>query len=53
MLLLATASLKGYGLHKIFLLAKAAGYDGIDLMIDFDEYDTCDAQYIKNLMELS
>ncbi len=53
MLLLATTSLKGYGLHKIFLLAKAAGYDGIDLMIDFDEYDTCNAGYIASLVELS
>lgn len=53
MLLLSTSSLSGYGLHKIFLLAKQAGYDGIDLSIDFDEYDSCDAAYIDTLVQLS
>lgn len=50
MLLLSTSSLSGYGLHKIFLLAKQAEYDGIDLSVDFDMYDTCDAAYIDMLV---
>jgi sugar phosphate isomerase/epimerase len=53
MLLLSTASLSGYGLHKIFLLAKEAGYDGIDLAIDFENFDTCNAKYIDTLVQLS
>ncbi len=52
MLLLSTSSLTGYGLHKIFLLAKQAEYDGIDLSVDFDMYDTCDVGYIDNLITL-
>ncbi len=50
MLLLSTSSLAGYGLHKIFSLAKQSGYDGIDLSVDFDMYDTCDAGYIDSLI---
>jgi len=50
LLLLSTSSLTGYGLHKIFLLAKQAAYDGIDLSVDFDMYDTCDAGYIDSIM---
>lgn len=53
MLLLSTASLSGYGLHKIFILAKEAEYDGIDLSIDFDQYDTCDTSYIDSLVRIS
>lgn len=52
MLLLSTSSLAGYGLHKIFLLAKQAEYDGIDLSVDFNLYDTCDAGYIDSLIRL-
>jgi len=52
MLLLSTSSLVGYGLHKIFLLAKQASYDGIDLSVDFNLYDTCDAGYIDSLIRL-
>ena len=52
MLLLSTSSLAGYGLHKIFTLAKRANYDGIDLSVDFDMYDTCDAHYIHTLIQL-
>jgi sugar phosphate isomerase/epimerase len=53
MLLLSTASLQGYGLHKIFLLAKEAGYEGIDLSIDFEEYDTTNASYIDSLIQMT
>ncbi len=51
MLLLSTQSLAGYGLHKIFLLAKNAEYDGLDLSIDFENYDTIDATYIDSLIQ--
>lgn len=53
MLLLSTQSLSGYGLHKILLLAKQAAYDGIDLSVDFDNYDTTDASYLDMLMTLT
>ncbi len=51
MFLLSTSSLAGYGLHRIFALAKQGGYDGIDLTVDFDAYDTYDANYIKTLIQ--
>lgn len=51
MFLLSTSSLAGYGLHHIFSLAKLGGYDGIDLSVDFDAYDTYDAIYIDTLIE--
>ena len=49
MLLLSTSSLAGYWLHRIFDFAKKANYDWVDLCIDFDMYDTCDASYIDSL----
>ncbi|MDA1060296.1 MAG: TIM barrel protein [bacterium] len=51
MLLLCTDSLKGYGLNRIFDLTKQAGYDGIDLAIDYNLYDTYNIKYIKTLIE--
>jgi sugar phosphate isomerase/epimerase len=51
MLLLSTVSLAWYGLHKIFLLAKEVDYDGLDLSVDFDQYDTIDAKYLDSLIE--
>ena len=51
MLLLSTQSLAWYGLHKIFLLAKSAWYDGIDLSVDFDSFDTFNATYIDSLVQ--
>ncbi len=50
MYLLSTSSLSGYGLHRIFSLAKQAGFDGIDLSVEFDSYDTYDASYIDSLI---
>ena len=46
MLLLSTSSLAGYGLHRIFEFAKKSEYDGIDLCIDFSEFDTFNAEYL-------
>lgn len=51
MLLLCTDSLQGYGLNRIFELAKEAGYDGIDLSVNFGLYDTFNAEYIKRLID--
>ncbi len=53
MLLLSTQSLSGYGLHKIFSLAKEAGYDALDLSVDFDAFDTINASYIDSLIQSS
>ncbi len=53
MLLVSTSSLSGYGLHKIFSLVKQSSYDGIDLVVDPENYDTFDAKYIRLLSEYS
>ena len=47
MLLLCTDTLRGYGLNRIFKLAKEAGYEGIDLSVDFGLFDTYNKEYIK------
>lgn len=49
MILLCTDSLRGYGLNRIFELIKEAGYDGVDLAIDFGQFDTYNAEYLKEL----
>lgn len=51
MILLSTESLKGYGLNRIFELAKKAEYDGIDLDVDFKQFDTCNTEYLKALIK--
>lgn len=51
MLLLSTSSLTWYGLHKIFLFAKQASYDWIDLELIFSNYDFWDADYINSLIK--
>lgn len=51
MLLLSTSSLKGYSLHKIFIFAKKAGYDGLNLDLDKSNFDTLDGEYIKTLSD--
>lgn len=51
MLILCTDSLKGYGLNRIFELAKKSGYEGIDLAIHYDQYDTLNAEYLKSLIK--
>lgn len=49
MILLSTASLSGYGLHRIFAFAKDTGFDGIDLAISKFDFDTWDEDYIVAL----
>jgi len=51
MLLLSTSSLRGHGIHKIFTIVKKAEYDGIDLMIDDNQFDTLDEKYLKALSD--
>jgi sugar phosphate isomerase/epimerase len=49
MIALHTASLKKYGLNRIFEFAKDAGYDGIEIAVSKDDFDTQNAEYIKKL----
>ena len=49
MLALSTDSLKGYGLNRVFQFAKEAGYDGIDIKMRADDYDSQNGEYIKKL----
>ncbi len=49
MLILCTDTLKGYGLHRIFEIAKNANFDGIDLAVHFDLYDTFNEDYLNKL----
>ena len=51
MILLHTNSLHKYGLNRIFEFAKAAGYDGLEIGVDKNNYDTQNAEYIKKLSE--
>ena len=51
MIVLSTDSLTGYGLNRIFEFAKKAGYDGIDLSVNFRKFDTFNSNYIKKLSE--
>ena len=50
MFLLATDSLKKYGLNRIFYFAKEVGFDGLELVVD-DIYDTHNGPYIKALSQ--
>ncbi len=51
MILLSTSSLTGYWLHRIFMFAKKAWFDGIDLVLSKFNYDTWDKEYIKELSD--
>lgn len=50
---LSTDTLKGYGLNRIFELAKKCGFDGIDLDIDLRSVDTQNASYLNDLQKKS
>ncbi len=49
MLILNTESLRKYGLNRIFEFAQKAGYDGIEVDVDKGNFDTQNAEYIKEL----
>lgn len=51
MIALHTNSLGKYGLNRIFEFAKAAGFDGIEIGVNKNDYDTQNAEYIKKLSE--
>jgi sugar phosphate isomerase/epimerase len=51
MLLLWTESLKGYGLDRIFELTKKAEYSGVDLAVNFDQFDTYNPEYLNSIKE--
>lgn len=51
MIALHTDSLNKYGLNRVFEFAKAAGYDGIEIGVDKNNFDTQNAAYIKKLSE--
>lgn len=51
MLLLSTSSLKWYGIHKIFILTKKAKFDWIDLVIEKNNFDSLDENYLKTLSD--
>lgn len=51
MLLLSTASLTWYGLHRIFDFAKKSGYIGLDIALGNLNYDLWDEDYIYELTQ--
>lgn len=51
MILLSTSSLTWYWIHRVFLFAKKAWFDGIDLSLNYFEFDLWDWDYIKSLSE--
>lgn len=51
MILLSTSSLHWYWIHRAFLFAKKAWFDGIDLSLSHDNYDLWDDDYIKWLSD--
>ncbi len=51
MIILCTDSLRGYGLNRVFEIAKKAGYDGLDLCINYGEFDTFNPEYVKRLID--
>ena len=50
MLALSTGSLYTYGLDRVFGLAKEAGFDGVEVLVD-GRWDTRQADYLKHLMD--
>ncbi|MBN1258810.1 sugar phosphate isomerase/epimerase [Candidatus Peregrinibacteria bacterium] len=51
MIALHTDSLSKYGLNRVFAFAKAASYDGIEIGVDKNNFDTQNAAYIRKLAE--
>lgn len=50
-LAITTDSFIGYGLDRAFEITAAAGFDGIEVSIRHDDFDTQDAEYIRKLSE--
>jgi len=51
MIALHTNSLHKYGLSRVFEFAKDAGFDGIEVGVDKNNFDTQNAEYIKKLSD--
>lgn len=51
MIALHTASLNRYGLNRIFEFAKKAGYEGLEISVEKNNFDTQNAEYIKQLSQ--
>lgn len=51
MFLLATDSLRGYGLNRIFQFAREGGFDGIEVALDVRHFDTQNADYLNELQQ--
>lgn len=49
-ILLGTGSLYNYGLNRTFELAKSAGYDGVELMLD-NTWDNLQSEYLNELQK--
>lgn len=49
MLTITTDSFAGYGLDRIFQIVSEAKFDGIEVCVRHDDYDTQDADYLKTL----
>lgn len=51
MLILSTSSLKWYWLHRKFVFAKKAEYDGIDLNLEIWDFDSWNKEYVRSLSD--
>jgi sugar phosphate isomerase/epimerase len=51
MIIVATDSLRGYGLNRIFQFVRDAGYDGVELVLDSHDYDSQNPEYVRGLSE--
>lgn len=51
MIILHTSSLNSYGLNRVFEFAKKANYDGIEIAVEKNNFDTQNASYIKQLSD--
>jgi len=50
-ILLSTSSLSWYWLHRIFQFAKKAWFNGIDLSLNYTDFDVWDENYVKSLSD--
>ena len=51
MITLHTSSLHKYGLNRIFEFTQKAGYDGVEISVDKNDYDSQNAEYLKKLSD--
>lgn len=51
MLLLSTSSLQWYWIHRAFMIAKKAWFNGVDLVLEKENFDLWDEDYIYSLSQ--